>query len=370
MLKFNKTYFLLTAFIALLLAGCTRHIALNKIFVTYPPPPDTARIQYLTSFSSSLDIEGKRSALQEIVLGDDEALSIGKPYGIATTRGKIFICDTSIGGIEILNLDKKTFTLFAPVGKGKLKQPINCFVDQAGSLYITDVGRKEVVVFDNNLNYVTAIGKLDTLDDFKPLDVTVSETKIWITNPKVNKIFVYQKDSFKLIDSFPDAVQGEDKFLANPINIFYRNNKVYVTDFGDFKVKVFTDDGKYLRSVGQYGKSLGHFVRPKGIAVDHNDNLFVVDAGFENIQMFNDKGKLLMFFGGPYKNHGDLWLPAKVLIDYENLQHFKKWVDPEYDLNYLIYVTNQYGPDKISVFGAIKPKIKSLKIGGTGSSRK
>src|SRR5208337_3284128 len=110
-----------------------------------------------------------------------------------------------------------------------------------------------------------------------------------------------------------------------------------------------------ITSIGSYGTGTGQFVRPKGIAVDKEMNLFVVDAGFENTQLFNNKGQLLMFIGGPYKGPGDMWLPAKVIIDYDNLKYFKKYVDPKYDLKYLVLVSNQYGPDKINIYGAISP---------------
>ena len=92
--------------------------------------------------------------------------------------------------------------------------------------------------------------------------------------------------------------------------MFITDDKVYITDFGDFKIKVFDHQGKYLNFVGTYGVGLGQFVRPKGIACDRESNLFVVDAGFENTQMFNKDGKLLMFFGGSYKGPGDKDLAA------------------------------------------------------------
>ena len=338
--------------------SCTKKVSPARSLVIYPAPPDTTRIQYLTSFSNSKDITSKRSAIQKTVLGDDLGIPIGKPYGIATRAGKIFICDATIRGLEIIDLAKKTLTPFVPSGKGQLKLPLNCFADTDGKLYVTDGERKEVVIFDASLNYISAIGKSDTSDNFRPLDVCASTEKIWVTNPRDNKVYVYQKPDYKLVGSFPDSKPGEAGFLNNPINICYRDEKIYVTDFGDFKIKIFTDDGRYLNSVGQYGKALGQFVRPKGIAVDKDNNLYVVDAGFENIQVFNNKGNLLMFFGGPYKSHGDMWLPAKVHIDYENLSYYKKWVSPEYILDYLIFVSNQYGPDKISVYGAVKPAPK------------
>ncbi|MEI7965078.1 MAG: 6-bladed beta-propeller [Chitinophagaceae bacterium] len=355
MLKPCFLYFFIFPIFLLLNSGCNRHVASKTPLVIYPAPPDTARIQYLTSYASSLDVSGKRSALQQTVMGEDLGMPIGKPYGIATAAGKIFICDATIHGLNVINLAKKSFTQFVPTGKGQLKLPLNCITDKDGKLYITDAGRNEVVIFDANLNYVSAIGKTDTGDHFRPLDICVSDTKIWVTNPTSNKVNVYQKDSHQLLSSFPDSSVRDQVNLYNPVNIYYRNGKIYVTDFGDFKVKIFDEQGKYIRSVGEYGKSIGQFVRPKGISVDKQDNLFVVDAGFENVQIFNNIGKLLMFFGGPYKGPGDMWLPAKVYIDYDNLQYYKKWVSSEYKLDYLIFVTNQYGPDKVSVYGAIKP---------------
>ncbi|MEI7982770.1 MAG: hypothetical protein WCI71_14050, partial [Bacteroidota bacterium] len=114
--------------------------------------------------------------------------------------------------------------------------------------------------------------------------------------------------------------------------------------------------GKYLSTVGGNGSGLGQFARPKGIAVDNDENLYVVDASFENTQIFNKDGHVLLFFGGPYRGPGDMWLPAKVTIDYDNLKYFQKYVDQAFQLNYLIFVTNQYGPDKVNVYGAIRPK--------------
>ena len=97
-------------------------------------------------------------------------------------------------------------------------------------------------------------------------------------------------------------------------------------------------------------------VRPKGIAVDRESNLYVVDAGIENTQIFNKEGKLLMYFGGTYEGPGGMWLPAKITIDYYNMKYFQKYVDPDFVLKYLILVTNQFGPDKLNVYGRVDPK--------------
>jgi hypothetical protein len=41
-------------------------------------------------------------------------------------------------------------------------------------------------------------------------------------------------------------------------------------------------------------------------------------------------------------------------VDYDNVKYFEKFVAPGQKLEYLIYVTNQVGPNKVSVFGFLR----------------
>ncbi len=355
-MRFRFTSFVFLCFLLpVWLMSCSKKIAPVKSLVIYPAPPDTTRIQYLTSFSSSVDITGKRSSLKSTVVGEESALELRKPYGIASSPGKLFICDPGTGGVAVIDLEKKKFTPFIPDGKGKLRMPVNCCTDEEGRLYVADAERGDVVVFDKNLKYLASLSNPFPSREFKPLDVCVTADKIWVTNSKGAAVCLYNKTDFTFSSVIPDSLPATSKQFYNPINITAGAGKVYVTDFGDFKIKAFDESGQFLSEIGQYGKAPGQFVRPKGLAVDKDQVLYVVDAGFENVQLFNEQGKLLMYFGGPYKTPGDMWLPAKVHIDYNNLSYYKKWVSREYELRYLIFVSNQYGPDKISVYGAVKP---------------
>ncbi|MFH1321657.1 MAG: 6-bladed beta-propeller [Bacteroidota bacterium] len=353
-----------------LFVSCSRHLntltKTNKI-VIFPSPPDTAKIQFLTSISNSSDVVRKQSKFKKFVLGEETVKPINKPYGIFIRNGKLYICDTYLDGLEIIDLEKNTFSNFIPSGKGQLKLPLNCYVDENNTLYVADGGRRQIVIFDINGNYINCFGEAE---NFKPTDVFVCKNKIWVSNIKNNKINVYDKDTYKLLNSFPESEVGSNEYLYSPTNIYVTDDKVYVSDFGDFKIKIFTHDGEFVKSIGSYGKNLGQFVRPKGIAVDSELNLYVVDAGFENTQIFNKEGNLLMFFGGPYQGPGYMWLPAKVIVDYDNLKYFQKYVDISFDLKYLIFVSNQYGPDKINVYGAIEPAKSEREVGDSEIKKK
>ncbi len=362
-MRFTRGYVLvgMALLLSVLFASCAPE-GLRKSsrapLVIFPPPPDTTRIQFLTSISRSTDITGKRSRFMEYVLGKQPEEEIVKPYGLAISSGKLYICDPGLGGMEIIDLAERSFRRFLPGGRGLLKKPINCAVDKRGFLYVADAARREVVVFNSALEYVTAIGGAELQ---KPTDVMVVGDTIWIADIQGHRIRVYSATTFTPLFAFPDLPPKTPGFLYQPTNLYVIDDRVYVSDFGDFRVKIYTTGGEFLRAVGSFGRRPGQFVRPKGIAVDREYHLYVVDAGFENVQIFDDQGRILMFFGGSYKGPGGMWLPAKVALDYQNLRYFEHFVDPEFKLKYLIFVTNQYGPDKINVYGFVEPKHLSLR---------
>ncbi len=355
-------YSLGVVFVFLLLFSFSSCTTMKKIFVkdkkaisnyvVYPPLPDSPRLQYLTTINNSRFL-GKRSKFATFILGPEVTSFINKPYIAKVFNGKLFVCDGGNAVINILDFNQKKWSILAPTGGGSLSTPLSLAVDSAFNVYIGDVGKHEVLVFDSSKRFINAIK--DT-GDFKPTDVFIYGNELWVTNPGGHSINVYDKNNLQLKDRFGKYEQGDDGYLYAPFNIFVSKDKVYVTDFGDFKIKIFDKTGKFLNSVGSYGTSLGQFVRPKGICVDKEENLFVVDAGFENAQIFNKDGQLLLFFGGPYKSSGDMWLPQKITVDYDNLQYFEKFVAPGYSLKYIVIVCNQYGPDKVNVYGAIEIK--------------
>ena len=352
-----RCIFFLTGLSLLSLSSCEllkTKTLIQEHSIIFPSPPDDAQIQYLTSINSSVDIAKKQSGFSKFILGETKPKTIAKPFGVDIRFGKIYICDIGIKGLEIIDLEKGSFDYFLPEGKGKLIIPVNCYVDEKGYLYIADSGRKQIVVFDNEGKYVHSFGEED---NYQPLDVFVSDGKIWVANLQDHKIHVYKNDTtYKFMFSFPDVSPEEDGYLFQPKDIYVTNDKVYVSDFGGFKINIFSKEGEFINSVGSQGKNPGQFTRPKGVAVDQEDNLYVIDTAFGNAQIFNNKNQLLLFFGGPYNGTGYMYLPANISIDYENLKYFKKFVDPDYNLKYLILVTNQYGKDKLNIYGRIEQK--------------
>ena len=339
-----------------LLLACSRQVAkapAPESLVIFPPPPDTTRIQFLTHFSSSTDLEGKAGGFHRFLFGDEAPQNMVKPYGLTVHKGKIYICDTGMGGLVVLDLVHASFEYFIPGGKGQLKLPINCCFDEKDYLYVADANRGQIVVFDSELNYLDAFGEAEA---FRPTDVAIHQGRIWVANVQDHALYMYGAGDYKLIGKSPGPGAEEDGFIRQATNISIHNDMLYISDFGDFNIKRYSLEGNFLGTIGGHGNVPGTFTRPKGIALDREANLYVVDAAFENVQIFNRNGDLLMHFGGAYEGAGAMWLPAAVEISYENLSFFEPYVDDSFQLKYLIYVSNQYGPAKVNVYGFVEEK--------------
>lgn len=348
----NVSAFWVLAFICL---SCTNHLSKTQTEtepVIYPPPPAETRIQYLTSISSSLDIVKPQSKFNEFVFGKEEALPVIKPYGIHIHYPFIYICDPGIKGLEIIDLEKGSFNYFIPRGQGELQLPLNCSTDSEGNLYVADTKRKQVVVYTNELKYSSSFF-LD--NDARPTDLCVDDSGIWITAIDQHCIQHFSLKDYQHQASFPSVPANSQAYLYQPVGISVRDSLICVSDIGRCAVSVYDLDYHYRGSVGSPGSNFGQFTRPKGVDADSSGNIYAIDAAFENVQVFDPEGQLLMYFGGTYNGPGGMWLPAGLTIDYSCIENFRPYVIKGFSLRYLIFVTNQYGPDKISVYGFVAP---------------
>jgi DNA-binding beta-propeller fold protein YncE len=333
--------------------GCATKKTAKKNYLFFPPAPDEPRIQYLTSFGAESDLGGPNK-FSEFVAGESKIhRPIVKPYGLTIRNGKVFVCDTQVGNVSISDLAKRKLRYLKPQGQAAMKTPINVAVDEDETIYVTDTGRGQVLIYDKEGNLIEAVGKKDTL---KPCGLALTAENFYITDLKTASVKVYDKKTRQLVRSIPASSTNEQARLFQPTNLAVDSRgQIYVSDSGGFSVKIFDSQGNYIRSVGELGVTPGQFSLPKGIGVDHEGRFYVVDAAAPVVQLFDSEGKLLMFFGQPATS-GDagLYLPAGLTVDYDNVALFQKYAAPGYKLEYLILLTNQIGPQKVSVFGFLK----------------
>ena len=341
--------FILITFFSLLAASCAQAPKQDYGTVFYPPPPETPRIQFLTSISSEDDL-GKTSGFREYLLGEQKSeKQLTRPFGIAHDKGHIYVADKTANKIIILDLVKKIFSNIIDVRAGALKDPMSIAITDDGYKYIADAGREQIVVFDDNNEFIRAYGNEK---QFRPTSVAVYGNKIFVCDIRENEIEVLDKESGDVLAKIGKTGNGKED-LHSPTHLAVDSEgNIFITDALNFRVQMFDKNGKFVRSIGELGTYPGTFGRPKGIDVDRDGHIYTVDASFELIQIFDiETGEPLLPFGKFGPAPGSTYLPTAVHVDYDNVGAFEKYADPDFKLKYLIYVGNMIGSHKLNVYG-------------------
>ena len=89
--------------------------------VFFPNAPEMPRLQFLKSYSGPDDLGAvQASAFEKFVLGEPETMDgISKPYGVAISRGKLYVCDVGKRMVEMLDLENGTFGYLTKDQRGK-----------------------------------------------------------------------------------------------------------------------------------------------------------------------------------------------------------------------------------------------------------
>jgi len=243
-----------------------------------------------------------------------------------------------------------------------IQRPQAGVVDTAGRIYVTDAGNSAVFVFD------TVSGVLRFWDQaelgihfISPVaisvgpgeDILVSDSKLGMVSqlrpngeprrsigrgilkqptgiaydPQGKRIYVADTaaHNIKVFDEEGQFLKtigrrGEGKGEFNfPTYLAFSNGNLYVTDSMNSRIQVLSEGGNAFKlQFGTRGVSVGNLVRPKGIALDSDGNIYVIESYYDHLLVFNPRGELLLAIGGSGPGIGRFDLPVGVWIDQKN----------------------------------------------------
>jgi sugar lactone lactonase YvrE len=356
-------FLLLAVWMGLALAGCASEKSCSKKPTFFPPPPDKPHMQWLTGISTSDDIGAKGSQGKfSLVLTGKEApdviKKIQKSYGIVPHKGKLYVAEFHSQRVTIVDPTNGTIEYLKGMShpKGALVDPVNLAFDKDDNLYVADPGRKEIVVFDKNENYVTSFGK-DVAKGSKIVSVAVYGNDLFALDFGTSRIRVFDPKTGEQIKEF-GYIDQPNQSLRAPTNFTIdEKGAIYTSNLGSNKVVKSDIDGNFLGSFGGTGDQYSTFSKPKGIAVDHIGRIYVVDSATNVVQLFDDKFRMLTLFGWPGLETGSLDMPAGIAVTQDEvlMRYFQKFAVPGFKLENLIFVVNQFGSEfcipRISVYG-------------------
>jgi DNA-binding beta-propeller fold protein YncE len=290
--------------------------------VIWPGPPNQPRIKFVKSVYGPSDVV-KKSFVVDALLGAQGNVSFTKPMGVFydNKRDRLIVADTAKQTVFILDKKGATYSALHIKGRAAFVKPIIARTDSRDRIFVTDSAGKQVVMFDNDGNYLNHVFDDGQFKRPTGLAIDKERKRIYVSDTHLHRIQVFDEDSLKLIQTI-GGVRGTDEGEMNfptHMAINRNNGDLLVTDTMNARVQIFDYKGRFKLAFGKFGDGAGMFARPKGVAIDSEEHIYVADAGFNNVQIFDYEGTILMAFSGYGKRRGDTILPAGVYVDDDDL---------------------------------------------------
>jgi DNA-binding beta-propeller fold protein YncE len=313
----NKPYrmtFLLALLAMFALSGCSSKRP-TPIKVYWPPPPAESKMEWITTFSSEDNFPKTEGQLRtEKFLGKKQFNYFKKPMGVAAdSRGLVYVADMDAGNIQVIDFSAAKMAPYTETPSVGL--PIGLAFDSQDSLYVADGYGKQILVFNARRELVRSIGA----GEFgKPTFIAVNEAlgRLYVSDVVKHEVIVFDLASGKKLFAFGGKGTSAGDLYGPQGLAIDKDGRVFVAEQFNVRVQVFDADGKHLYMFGNRGDQAFQFEGPRGLAFDSQSNLFVAETRKAAVLIFKPDGVPLTALGGARTGHQlGFTLPTTVYID-------------------------------------------------------
>ena len=316
------------------------YATVNRDMLVWPNPPAVARIRWLDQLTGqpldratlNLNAKKKKQGWMDRLAGEqpeqDKNVKIPyqliRPYGIAVdSKGRIFVADQGVDAIFMFDLETKAVEI--PIRNGieaKFGLMDGLAMDDSDRLYVTDITRRQVLVFNPDHQMEASFGA-DML--VRPGGIAIDRENrfLYVVDTGNDQVVVFDADTHKVLRRI--GVAGKKHTLTDPGTFSLpssvavdKDGNVYVTDTLNNRVEIFDAEGNFISMFGRHGDGPGYFARPKGIAVDGDGHIWVVDTYQDRVQVFDRDGRLLIYIGEHGGYPGQFLAAFGIAVDEKN----------------------------------------------------
>ena len=227
------------------------------------------------------------------------------PLGVTINHnGEIVVSERGRDRISVYSPSGKKIRTIRVSGLGLLGDGSNNLLgltcDGDGNIIVGEDKKHSIRRYSHEGKLLASVGSQGTgqLQFNYPRDIAFNTTikKVYVADCDNHRIQVLNSD-FTFSATFGERGQDKGQFRYPSGITCDSAGNVYVADGDNHRIQVFTAQGELFRMFGRYGKGRGELTRPQGIALDSsNDHVFVSDYGNKCISVFTVEGQFVTSF--------------------------------------------------------------------------
>ena len=233
----------------------------------WPPPPDEARIKLEAIYTGRADVEAKSKWKRRLMGASPQEPTdrLRKPHAVEfDSRGRILVSDWASQALLRFDRQENRYDVVGTRGALPLKQPLGLAVGPDDSIFVADIGLKQVIEFDPEDKLRSVFGRPGEL--MNPTDVALAPDgkTLYVADSKAHKIMVFDRDTGELQSSFGEQGEAEGQFQFPTSLAINSENQIFVVDQINARVQVFDLDGSFVDTFGAMGYRFRQLRPPQG----------------------------------------------------------------------------------------------------------
>lgn len=219
--------------------------------------------------------------------------------------------------------------------KGGTNYISDAYFAKNGDVYLVDNTNHKVLRYNANGKFISSFGVPGVANGqlWYPYRVAVDgQGNIFVEDyhelnmvrsPNDKKEGYYRVQKFNQNGKFIWTVgrygKGPGEFISScpDIDVDEKGN-LYVLDRYNYRIQKFSPDGKFIAAWGSFGKGPGQFDFPTSLVIDKKGDIYVTDTNNHRVQKFDQSGNFLLSFGSEGYNDGQMKSPYYLYVDKNN----------------------------------------------------
>jgi len=294
----------------------------------WPAPPEQPRYRFVGQLTGEENFQDPNKPDEFIgtrvlkwvvgfVTGKPIPVVLQRPQGVMVGQdGRVYVSDVSRQAVFVFDINQGKLLVWDMAAKNlPFAVPIAIAEGANGEILVADAKLGFVARLDQNGKPVGRIGEGQLSH---PTGVTRDpiRNEIYIADTREHSIKVFDA-SGKLLRKFGKKGEAGGDFNS-PTYLAMMGDHLYVADTLNSRIQILTLSGDLVREFGARGSFIGNLPRPKGVSVGKNGLVYVVESFNDYLLVFDSQGEFLLPIGGTGQGAGQFYLPAGVWVDNNN----------------------------------------------------